>query len=580
MKAFFTITGVCIAVMWVIAKVWIPHSETEALFCLDEIAEPKALAMRMRNPETRLDAFLRDNLSVRTEQALKAYNGVSPPPEGLINPLVYDLNDLIQGKSIYTEERFEGVALSKATQEHLEETVLGVERSRLNRMLLEDAYPDIFRPASEKPPVTVLNWSTDPNPARQTQLAPFRAMHCDLNIDIEPVTYDKILVQCSSGVGPDIIEVYSNVEMIAYVSAGIMMDLTPYAKKYGFSPDVTYPQLRGNIVYNGRQYRFPCNVGNQVLIYNKKIFKEAGIPEPTDEMPWEDFVELVKPLTVKRDDGTGYKQFAMLIGRAYVDDIHLQFGGRFYSDDKTECVLDEPQSVRAMEFYRDLVIKYDIVPSPTQAKSLAGSGGWGTEELRWFASGRAAVMWGARWMMVQFRGFPDLNGNLGAVFLPKAPGAEHTACYCGTRGSGINVNSNKPQEALVFMQYLATDEYNRQIALDSDGLPPNMEFASDPENLVNPKYPWETAEFHKKFVDAMQYAKSPETSPFVDPLIVNKIWEDAVDIITNEIMTPEEAMIDATKKINDRIQNNIQERKDLRELYERIKAGEIDLAGK
>ena len=131
-------------------------------------------------------------------------------------------------------------------------------------------------------------------PARYTQLAPFFKLHPDIDVKIEPNTYDKIIVQCSSRVGPDLIEIYTNTDMVGFAEAGILLDLTEYAKKMGFSIDVTYPQLRDNLILNGKQYRFPCNVGNQVIFYNKKMFRAAGIPFPDDAMLWEDFIERVE----------------------------------------------------------------------------------------------------------------------------------------------------------------------------------------------------------------------------------------------------------------------------------------------
>ena len=170
-------------------------------------------------------------------------------------------------------------------------------------------------------------------------------------------------------------------------------------------------------------------------------------------------------------------------------------------------------------------------------------------------------------MMVQFRQYPELRDNLGVCFLPH-PKEGVPACYCGTRGTGINVNSPNRDASLKFLQYLASDEYNQTIALDSDGLPPNASFAANSKNLVNPKFPEETPEFHAKFIEAMKWAKSPEVSPYVDPVVVANIWTDAIDYIGNGIKTPEEAMREAAKRVNDRIQQSLKERPDLRVRYE------------
>ncbi len=428
----------------------------------------------------------------------------------------------------------------------------------------------VWVPPNVPPGMTVLSWSTDPNPARKAQLAPFYEKNPNVLVKIEPNTRDKIIVQCSSRVGADLIEIYSATDMISFVESGVLLDLTPYARKMGFSSDITFPSLRGNIMHEGRQYRFPCNIGNQVLLYNKKKFRDAGLPEPQDAMTWDDFIRLVKPLTIKRKEGKGFEQFALMMNRGYVKDIHLQFGARFYSPDGTRSALDSPQSIAAIQFFHDLIKVHEIMPSKTMAKSLSGEGGWGGDEIRAFATGKAACLWGARWMMVQFRQYPELKNNIGAVLLPHPPGGT-PANYCGTRGSGINVNTANLEASLKFMQYLASDEYNRVIAQSADGLPPNAAFAADPKNLVNPDYPWEDEKFQEVFVRSMEYAASPEASPFIDPTIVDTIWEEALDYVENDLQPADQAMREAAKRVNDRIQTTLRDQPELRERYEALR---------
>lgn len=422
----------------------------------------------------------------------------------------------------------------------------------------------------------VLYWSTDTNPARREQLAPFQELNPDILIKVEPTAVDKTIIQCSTGVGPDLLEIYSVEQMVTYVEAGILLDLTPYAEEMGFGPGSTYPKLVGNLMYQGRQYRYPANAASQVLMYNKKMFDEAGVPYPEDGMLWEDFIELVKPLTVKREGGRGYKQFAMVMSQGYAKDLHLQFGGHFFNETGTECVLDSPESIAAMEFFYELMAEHEVIPSPSAAEALSASGGWGHGEIRWFAAEKAASIWGSRWMMVIFRQYPELQKEIGVALLPRREGGV-PASYSGTRGPGINVNSENREEALRFLQYLASDEYAEIIAMSSDGLPPQADYADDPSRLVNPKYPWE--DYQEKFVESMEYAEAPKVTPFVSSIVVDRVWGDTLDLIQNGLATPEEALKDATKRINNRIRDNLRDRPDLREQYDKLTAGEPIAAG-
>ena len=111
-----------------------------------------------------------------------------------------------------------------------------------------------------------LRWASDPNPTRDNQAAGFHAWYPRAKALIEPGSADKLIVQCLSGAGPDIIDIYSQSTMIAYAASGILLDLTDLAKERGFGLDQTYPALKDDLFYDGRQWRFPANVGANAII--------------------------------------------------------------------------------------------------------------------------------------------------------------------------------------------------------------------------------------------------------------------------------------------------------------------------
>ena len=60
----------------------------------------------------------------------------------LHGPLQNEINRIIRSGSIYAKDRFKGVSLSAETRSVLKSTPSGEELIRLNRLLLEDAFPD------------------------------------------------------------------------------------------------------------------------------------------------------------------------------------------------------------------------------------------------------------------------------------------------------------------------------------------------------------------------------------------------------------------------------------------------------
>jgi len=104
-----------------------------------DIQDPSDLALALRAPGA-LPVFLRDNLAPAVLSELNGWDGTKAGIEGFIGDLVNDLNAVIEGP-IYTSVLFAGIPLSPATQQLAVTNPAGPELIRLNRMLLEEAYP-------------------------------------------------------------------------------------------------------------------------------------------------------------------------------------------------------------------------------------------------------------------------------------------------------------------------------------------------------------------------------------------------------------------------------------------------------
>lgn len=119
-----------------------------AAFTAADIGDLRALARRLREPRQIAD-FVWSRLSTRTQKLLTA----APPEEEtkLRQLLADDLNDLIQGPLIYAVDRFSDVKRRPETQALLDSNPEGIELGRLNRMLLEDAFPEQLGRGSKAP---------------------------------------------------------------------------------------------------------------------------------------------------------------------------------------------------------------------------------------------------------------------------------------------------------------------------------------------------------------------------------------------------------------------------------------------
>ncbi len=425
-----------------------------------------------------------------------------------------------------------------------------------------------IRAVGEDPDVVHLRWATDPNPARVVQTAAFGKVFPGYRVSVEPSGADKLLVQCATGTGPDIIDVYSIQQMGGYVDAGILLDLTPYAEKDGFGPSNTYPALKDDLGVEGKQYRFPCNVWANCVIYNRELFDDHGIPYPTKGWSWADFIEAGKKFNQKGKSGKTHIPLANFYPYWMFCDLLMSHGGRFYSENGLSSRLDTPEAIAAMSLYHDLVYKHSVIPTPEIVSSLSSQGGWGSGALDWFSTDRAAMIVIGRWYLNMLVNYPDMPRKISVVELPHAEGRT-TSGVCGTRAAGINARGPRREQALKFLQYLGSKEYSQIIVQDGDSLPPNPDYAKSGEALVNKTV--SDPAFHQPFVDSIKVARPMDISTFINANLVERWINERVSRVDNnrEIDVPA-VMRDLAKEVNLKIDQNIEREKHLREKFAKV----------
>ncbi len=411
------------------------------------------------------------------------------------------------------------------------------------------------RPAQDG--VVHLRWATDPNPARVVQTALFHKMYPNVDVTVDPTNGDpaKVLVQCATGTGPDIMDLGQS-SMNSFVQAGILLDVTPYASRMGFDPSKTYPSIKDSLEIDGRQYRFPCNVFADGVIYNKAIFDDHGVPSPKPDWTFDDFVRTARMIQERPSrSGVRHIAFANWSDSWLVENLLVSHGATLFTPDGLHCTLDSPQAIAAMQQYYDMMYIDKIVPTPAEASAMSVQGGWGSGGLNWFSEGKAAMMSISRWYIVQVPNFPAIKGHLGSVAMPRV-GSLPSASMAGTRAAGINAKSPHWREALLFLQYLASPEYSKVIVEDGDSLPPNPTLATSGAALSNSMEP--DPAFHATFIQSIKNGHPLIFSPYIDAIIIERWITDYVQKVENRLLTPPQAMRELTARIDRQIRQNIE----------------------
>ena len=109
-----------------------------SLFSVGDFIDLPAFVAKLRTQQDPISKFLWNQFSGPTQEVLKS--ATSTPAEQKL-ALVQALDNILKGVLIYEPVRFAGVALSQETNELKSQNPIGKDLIRLNRLLLEDAYP-------------------------------------------------------------------------------------------------------------------------------------------------------------------------------------------------------------------------------------------------------------------------------------------------------------------------------------------------------------------------------------------------------------------------------------------------------
>ena len=108
----------------------------------DDIKQPPALVTRLREGGDALSKHLRDQGLPDVLDLLNRYDPSKQVSEDLLHRVVVGLNGVIRSGCLYETVRFKGVRLSKEVMRLVEDTTRGVNVPYLNRMMLDEAYPN------------------------------------------------------------------------------------------------------------------------------------------------------------------------------------------------------------------------------------------------------------------------------------------------------------------------------------------------------------------------------------------------------------------------------------------------------
>ena len=238
--------------------------------------------------------------------------------------------------------------------------------------------------------------------AMTSAAARFNATHPKIHVTVQyygnsDYALQKVLTAIRAGSYPDISYLYGSwAANIARTPTAV--DLASRIKEPGVNWNDFWPAERQAVQVGGKVIGMPALVDNLALVYNKKLFDQAGIPYPTANWTWDDLRAAAQKLT-----DPSAKQF----GWAYVADgsedtvwrfdaLLWQAGGDILNSDNTKAEFNSPAGVQAATLLQQMA---------TVDHSVYLDNGNGNY-ANLFNSGKIAMLFTGPW---DLSSFPDVD---------------------------------------------------------------------------------------------------------------------------------------------------------------------------
>lgn len=233
----------------------------------------------------------------------------------------------------------------------------------------------------------------DPPASRQKTLDDFEKANPNIKVTIQQIQDFpvKIPTMAAAGTLPDVVRMWEAM-VLDMARAGQVIALDDLIKsQQDFNPsdfiDVfwTYP------VVGGKRYGLADAFAPHVNFYNKDLFDKARVtyPPTTEQWTWDAYATDAQKISQPKQKIWGSDTIP--VGWQYWTlKLVWQNGGDWYNADYTKCLIDQAPSIEATQYWADLLLKQQSMPSPDQAQATANGQG-----VPLFESGNVALeRWG------------------------------------------------------------------------------------------------------------------------------------------------------------------------------------------
>ncbi|HEX3221848.1 MAG TPA: ABC transporter substrate-binding protein [Nocardioides sp.] len=269
----------------------------------------------------------------------------------------------------------------------------------------------------------------------------------------------KVLTAVRGGTPPDVAYMFGswspNIAKIPQV-----VDMSTYVKDPAWHWNDFYEGEREAATVGDQIVGVPALVDNLAIVYNKALFKDAGVAPPSPSWTWDDFRAAAKKLT-----DPSKKQYGWLIPADGTEDTVWHFdamlweaGGDILTPDNTQAAFNSDAGVRALTMLQQMAVTDHSVYLDTTNSN-------GTKLMN---SGKIGMLVTGPW---DLSSLPDIDYGVQVMPTFSGSGAGHQTIAGPDNWVVFDNGSQRRQAAVDFVRWLTAADQVQTTSLATGDLP-------------------------------------------------------------------------------------------------------------
>ena len=389
-------------------------------------------------------------------------------------------------------------------------------------------------------------------PALNELIAKFAEDHPSIEVKAQYVPTGDALIQklvtaVQSKTAPD----------ISWIHANFLQDLVQADAIYKMEEFISgsdslsqndmqdiFPSLLQEAKWRGTLYSLPMEATNLGLLYNRQLFRNAGLDPDRPPRTWEELREYAQKLTLDKNGDGKYEQMGFFVpvfpSSGPLSDwmvwqwypFLFQAGGNVINAEQSRVLFNSEAGVKALTLWKTIYHELKL-------------GSFTIDYEVAFASNQLAMAIDGPWNLPRWRQMKNLDW----MIAPLPAGPAKRATIVGGEYLAIFKQSRHAQEAWTFVKWMLKPEVQALWSMKSGYLPVRRGVMEIPEYqsflAANPGL--------KAYVEQLAEGQAPNPIDF-NGLKISRAVAEAIEKATLGKMDPKEMLDEAAEKSNKLLQ--------------------------